>query len=138
MLPEAKICWFCIHMKREWHTDGRHRWRYACDLGLKKIGARHFVDFNRCKGFEPNPDAIVSRESKLHEVVRECRTELGYLERLSVYAEHRRRRGAEYHQGRCWFEPMIRETEEKTARACGFEQKEKRPDEGAGGTDEHI
>lgn len=121
MLPEAKICWLCIHMKSEWRTDGRHRWRYTCELGLKKVGARKFVDFTRCKGFEPNAEAIDRRSCELHDVIRQCRVELGYLERLAVYAEHRRRRGAEYHQGRCWFEPMIREIGEKTARACGFE-----------------
>lgn len=112
MLPEAKICWLCIHMKREWRTDGKHRWHDQCELGIKNLGKRHFVDFNRCKGYEPNPDAIARRESELHDVIRACRTELVYLERLSVYAEHRRRRGAEYEKLFRLYEPMIREKKE--------------------------
>ena len=139
MLPDAKICWFCIHAQREKRPDKRGSIRYfdRCKLGIKKVGAHHSENFRRCKGFEPNPAAIRNREVDLHRVIRECRVELGYLERLSVYAQHKRRRGAEYDKRVCVFKPLFPECENisegKTVRADGFEEKEKRPDEGAGG-----
>ena len=128
MLPDAKICWFCAHAQRERRPDKRGSIRYfdRCELGIKRVGAHHSEDFRRCKGFEPKQSAIGSREAELHRVIRECRVELEYLERLSVYAEHRRRRGAEYaHRARC-FNPIFPENEKdregKTVCADGFKE----------------
>jgi len=130
VLPECKICWFCCHAKHEWRNNKRGKCNvYWCELGIKRIGAHRSENFRRCKGFEPNCEAIDDREDTLRRVIRECRTELAYLERLSVYAEHRRRRGAEYDRvfSNC-FDPLFPETavegKGKTARACGFEEGE--------------
>lgn len=121
MLIEAKICSLCVHMHEEWRTDGRHRWVRTCDLGIKKIGRERFEDFTCCKEFEPSADAIDRRADEIGKTLRAIGVELSSLERLAAYATHKRRRGAEYHPENCWYKPMIRETEEKTARACGFE-----------------
>lgn len=128
MLPEVKICWFCMHACREGRPDKRgalriHEW---CELRMKRLSAERHEDFRRCKGFEPRQSAIASREADLHRVIRECRVELGYLERLSVYAEHRRRRGAEYEHRVHGFKPLFPEREKdgdgKTVCADGFEE----------------
>lgn len=121
MLIEAKICSLCAHMHEEWRTDGKHRWVRTCDLGLKKIGSRRHENFAICKGFEPNAEAIARRADDIGKTLRAIDVELRSLERLAAYATHKRRKGAEYHQEHCWFEPMIREIGMKTARACGFE-----------------
>ena len=131
MLPEAKICRFCMHAHREVRPDKRGSMRYRewCELGIKKVGAHHSENFRCCKGFEPKQSAIASREADLHRVIRECRVELGYLERLSVYAEHRRRRGAEYEYRVHGFDPLFPESkkdrEGKTVGADGFEEESK-------------
>ena len=128
MLPDSKICWFCEHARRECRCDkrGSVRYREWCELGMKRVGAHRSEDFRRCKGFEPKQSAIASREADLHRVIRECRVELGYLERLSVYAQHRRRRGAEYVHGVGYFKPLFPEDENirkgNSVRADGFEE----------------
>ena len=131
MLPEAKICRFCEHARRECRYDkrGSVRYREWCELGMKRVGAHRSEDFRRCKGFEPKQSAIASREEELHRVIRECRVELGYLERLSEYAQHRRRRGAEYVHGVYCFKPLFPEGENirdgKAVCADGFEGESK-------------
>lgn len=110
MFIEAKICSLCVHMHEEWRTDGKHRWVRTCELGIKKIGRERFEDFTRCKGFEPSADAINRRADSLEGTLSAISVELSQLERLAVYATHKRRKGAEYHQERYWYDPMIRES----------------------------
>jgi len=83
-------------------------------------------DFNRCKFFEPNAEAIRGRQMELHQVIRNCRVELGYLDRLETYMEHKRRRGAVYEKVHTHYMPLYRgEDEGKTDSAGGFEKGEK-------------
>ncbi len=127
MLPECQICWFCIHKKTEWKKGKRaERLVRYCDLGVKNLKAERRQDFNRCKFFEPNAEAIRGRQTELHQVIRDCRVELGYLDRLETYMEHKRRRGAVYEKVHTHYVPLYRgEDEGKTDSAVGFEKGEK-------------
>lgn len=126
MLPDCKICWFCVHAKHEKRCKKVMRIYRYCELGLKRIGASHHEDFNRCKGFEPNAETILKRQTELHQVIRDCRVELGYLDRLETYMEHKRRRGAVYEKVHTHYMPLYRgEDEGKTDSAGGFEKGEK-------------
>ena len=127
MLPECQICWFCVHKKSEIRQGKRcSRVVRYCDLGVKNLKAERRQDFSRCKFFESNAEAIRERQMELHRVIRDCRVELGYLDRLESYMEHRRRRGAFYQKEHAYYEPLLRaEDDGKTDSAVGFEKGEK-------------